>query len=102
MDKYKKKEDNEIMELIYIGKCKVERAANKNADSIHINKTMKEYRQFIVSRKNHLEMVYTNGIIYWAEKIEGSDVKRPFFIQDIILSDNKMLLIAYCVIPGDD
>jgi hypothetical protein len=62
------------MELIYIGKVKVKRVVNKNTDSLDVKQTIKEYRQFIISRKNHLELVYTNGLIYWAEKIEGSDV----------------------------
>ena len=36
-------------------------------DEPHIHS--KQYRQFMVSRNHHLEVLYTNGLIYWTEKV---------------------------------
>ena len=40
----------------------------------------KEYRQFMVARKHNLEILYTDGIVYWLEKIKDSFVKKPYTI----------------------
>ena len=47
---------------------------------------LKEYRQFMVRRKKHLEIIYTNGITYWSEIVEKSAVNHPYFVQDIMMS----------------
>ena len=48
------------------------------------NEGLKEYRQFMTSRKHSLEILYTDGIVYWNEPIKDSFVKKPYIIQDII------------------
>ena len=40
----------------------------------------KEYRQFMMARKHNLEILSTDGIVYWTEKIKDSLVKKPYTI----------------------
>jgi len=61
--------ENEILELIYMGKIPFERENQR-----------KEYRQFMVARKHNLEILYTDGTVYWVEKIKDSHVKKPYTI----------------------
>ena len=46
--------------------------------------------------------MYTNGLIYWKELVANSEVKRPYIIQDIIMSQITKTVVAYCSIPGID
>jgi len=53
-------------------------------------------RKFLIRRKLSLEVLYTNGLIYWTEFINQSDVSPPYNITDITLSkDNTKLIAAY-------
>jgi len=40
----------------------------------------------MVARKHNLEILYTDGAVYWIEKIKDSNVKKPYTIQDILQS----------------
>ena len=92
------KDENEIMELVYMGKAifrqdpETHKLHKQNIGhtieelALTNKNEYKEYRQFMVRRKKHLEMIYTNGIIYWVDKIHGSQVNPPFCIQDIMVS----------------
>lgn len=44
--------------------------------------------------------MYTNGLNFWAEVIEGSEVPQAFYIQDICLSKNQSTLLVYCTVNG--
>ena len=100
------------MELIYMGKAVfvynketktlTKRTPHKMNDSIDLQGTPKEVRQFMVRRKRHLEIVYTNGLEYWTERVDKSEVKHPYYIQDIIMSPDNNILISYCSIPGNE
>ena len=65
--------DNEIMELIYMGKASFIMdptthklvKLKKNESDLSFSLAVKEYRQFMVRRRKHLEIIYTNGIVYW-------------------------------------
>ena len=63
---------------------------------------VKEYRQFMVRRRKHLEIMYTNGIVYWNQKVAKSEVKTPYFIQDIIMDKKCKTLLSYHAIPGHE
>ena len=81
------------MELVYMGKAMFVKdpATNKlvKQDISSENDVAKEYRQFMVRRKKDLEIIYTNGVVYWTEKIQKSKVFSPFFIQDIMVSQDN-------------
>ena len=61
-------------------KTLTKRASNCNKESIDFLGTAKEVRQFMVRRKRHLEIIYTNGLEYWTEKVDKSEVKHPYYI----------------------
>lgn len=75
--------DNEILEVLYITKVKF-LMEGKNLfplfndgeprDNSPGSKVLpeKSYRQFLIRRKKHLEVMYTNGLNFWTEMIEGS------------------------------
>ena len=56
----------------------------------------------MMSRKHNLEVLYTDGVVYWIEKVKDSFVKRPYIIQDIIQNQVNKTVIAFCSIPGND
>ena len=80
---YKGQNNNEIEELIYIGKSK------------HLDAKNKHFRQFLVRRQRSLEVMFTNGLYQWSERVPGSECKHPFGVSDIILSQNSAHLLAY-------
>ena len=87
-------DENEIMEIIYMKKAyfrsdEISKQLVKVKDdevSEYKFDQLKEYRQFMVRRKKHLEIIYTNGITYWSEIVEKSAVNHPYFVQDIMMS----------------
>jgi len=97
------------MELIYFGKAyfKVHHKSkmmikllphqlDDNEDDI------KEARVFIIRRKRHLEMMYTNGTLYWTSIVDGSQINYPYYIQDAIMSPDNTTLLAYCSVETGD
>ena len=44
----------------------------------------------------------TNGFDYFTETIEGSEIHKPYIINDIMLSQNNQSLIAYYSIIGNE
>ena len=49
----------------------------------------------MVSRRNHLEILYANKSKYWVQQIKDSNIKPPFYIQDIIMSPDKQTMLTY-------
>jgi len=65
--------------MIYIGKIFVDdESQNDEKDTV--------LKLFMVRRKLHLEIVYTNGNIYWKERVNKSEINPPYYIQDMIMS----------------
>ena len=75
------KDDNEIMEIVYIRKVEGIPGANVQ-NTLKAAKTWEEEaaqtkqfcRQFLVRKCKSLEILYTNGINYWKVPIENSEV----------------------------
>lgn len=62
--------ENEIMELQYMGQISIfspPKKATKNNDQSMDDLEAKAYRQFLVRRRTSLEIMLTNGIIFWTE-----------------------------------
>ena len=59
-------------------------------------------RQFLVRKKNSLELMYTNGLTHWTDHVANSEVKPPFSISDVSLSSNNATIIAYYQVYGTD
>ena len=64
-------DDNEVEELVYLGKAWF-RANSSTKDLMKIlpaevneDENNIEVRKFMIRRKRHLEMMYTNGVIFW-------------------------------------
>ena len=63
-------QNNEIEELIYLGKALLEQKQKSKTD----------YFSFLVRRKRSLEMMFTNGLTYFSDPILDSLTKSPYFI----------------------
>ena len=90
--KKESKEENELMELIYMGKV---------YDSVD-NKDVQCYRQILVRRKRCLQVMFTNGLMYMTYDVPGSFAQKPFIISDIMLNANGDKLIVFYSIIGKD
>jgi hypothetical protein len=71
---YQDNNDNEICELVYMGK------------SLKLDAKNKAFTQFLVRRQKSLEIMFTNGLYFWSEYVPDSDASHPLEISDIILS----------------
>ena len=65
-------QNNEIEELIYIGKTLMDKHKQNTKPT--------DYFSFLVRRKRSLEVMLTNGLTYFSDPIEESFTKSPFFI----------------------
>ena len=63
---------------------------------------IRDANKFMVRRKRHLEMMYTDGLRFWTEKVERSEANHPYSLYDIILSPDNNTLLAYCHTTGND
>jgi len=63
---------------------------------------VKEYRQFMVRKLRHLEIIYTDGLEYWTEQVDKSEVKPPYYIADILMSNENDILLSYSAIRGNE
>ena len=70
-------EENEIMEMCYMGKIK---------KTMGIGQGTKVFRQILVRKRHHLEIMLTNGFGYYTEVVAGSEIHKPYIINDIMLS----------------
>lgn len=43
-------------------------------------KDQKQFRQFLVRRKKHLEVLFTNGLNQWSETVPNSEIRAPHYI----------------------
>jgi len=80
-------EENEIEELVYFGKAwfRQDPTTKLLTKILHCDVDfddcrIKEVKSFIIRRKRHLEMMYTNGFLFWTDAIEKSQVKYPYYI----------------------
>jgi len=53
----------------------------------------------MIRRNQNLEILYTNGEIYWTETVKDSQVNSPYIIKDIMMSLYNKSIIAYISIP---
>jgi hypothetical protein len=81
----KYEENDEIIELQYMGKINV---TNKFQN-------MGFLRQFLVRRKRVLELMITNGLTFQVMEIQSSRCDPPYEISDIMLSKDNSILLAY-------
>ena len=88
------KKNNEIMELIFMGKIDY----NLNEP----DKKPKIVRQFLVRRQRSLEIMFTNGLNHWVEEIPKTEVVYPFQISDVVLSPDNYRLIVFDSVKGED
>ena len=65
-------------------------------------KMVKEYRQFMVRKLRHLEIIYTDGLEYWTVQVDQSEVKPPYYIADILMSNDNGILLSYSSIRGNE
>jgi hypothetical protein len=74
-------EENEIMEMCYMGKIK---------KTMGIGQGMKVFRQILIRKRHHLEIMLTNerdnSFGYHTEVVAGSEIHKPYIINDIMLS----------------
>jgi len=74
-------EENEIMEMCYMGKIK---------KTMGIGQGTKVFRQILIRKRHHLEIMLLNerdnSFGYHTEEIAGSEIHKPYIINDIMLS----------------
>lgn len=78
------------MELIYLGKSNVNRGKGKSEIA----------RLFLIRKKHWLELFYTNGLFFWLDKIDKSEVDNPFIITEVKVSADKKKIIMFYNIKG--
>lgn len=100
----KLREENEILEIQYMGKTEIQKQVPdyQNLTQQEKANTKKVYRQFLVRRKRHLEIMLTNGLTFWTEQVPQSKVTKPYYIQDMTLSKNNSTLVIQVALQDND
>lgn len=83
--------DNEIQELVFMGKIDKSHVDFKGSSS----DKHQFVRQYIIRRKRTLETMVTNGLSFQTYPIQSSFVPPPMIIYDVTLSQDKQKLIAF-------
>ena len=53
----------------------------------------------MVRRNHNLEVLYTDGKLYWTEMVRDSQVNSPYMIKDIMMNMSTKNVIAYISRP---
>ena len=83
-DQLKHFHSNDIIELIFLGKCM------KKFDKEH---GAALYRKFLIRRRHHMQIMYTNGLFHFIRAIEGSH-DGEFFISEVQMRKDQHHFVA--------